>query len=64
MTFFAPGATGSLPSVLLADFGPLQASPPDYSRQQLPPRDTRILTATRQTVLATTEDLSTLGAET
>lgn len=49
---------------LPADFGPLQASPPDYSRQQLPPRDTRTLTATRQTILATTRDLSTLGAET
>lgn len=65
---FVPGATGSMPSVLRrhalpADFGPLQASPPDYSRQQLPPWDARILAAARKTVLATSGDLSTLGEE-
>lgn len=48
---------------LPAGFGRLQASPPDYSRQQLPPRDARILAAARKTVLATTGDLSTLGEE-
>lgn len=68
VTSFTPAAISSLPSVLSrhalpSDFGPVLGSPPDYSRPQLRPLDTRILVTSRKIVLATTGDLSTLGAE-